>query len=65
MKWKQTYDFVSEYEVSDMRLSSLVGLQSRLKSDNKVLNKYRSHLDGGHSLNAGNKVAYCDTFDER
>lgn len=48
-----------------MRLSSLVGLQSRLKSDNKVLNKYRSHLDGGHSLNAGNKVAYCDTFDER
>lgn len=65
MHWVKTYDFVAEYQLENMRLQSVVNLQSRLNNDARTLDTYRSHLDGGHSSNSGNKGAYCDTLDDR
>lgn len=65
MKWTLTYDFVNEYQLENMNVESILNLQSRLNSDQQILNRYKSHYDGGHSSGIGSKGLYCDTLDDR
>lgn len=48
-----------------MSLPEVKEFQTQLSKNQTLLNKYRSHLDGGHSAGTGSKGIYCDTIDDR